>query len=220
MIGALAAAPQPADAQEVAYAVPGTTNVRAGPGTEYYVVTQVRGGEQVYVYGCLSDRSWCDILAHGVRGWIYAPRLQFPYNGTYVLVPDYYRYFGAPIISFNFGYWDRYYRDYPWYRTWRRDPDPNAPPPGYNDGGVTNWPGVEHPAPGGGNFWAPQDLPGGGGQPGGSPGVSGGPTPAPGGPGGFGGGADSAPPPGGGGSIGGGSPGVSGGRCPIWKPNC
>jgi uncharacterized protein YraI len=205
LIAAVAAVPRPAAAQQIAYAVPGTTNVRAGPGTQYPVITQVYGGERVDVYGCLSDYSWCDIFAHGIRGWMYAPRLQFVYGGSYVRVPEYYRYFGAPIIRFDFGYWDRWYSDYPWYRRWRRD-DPNSRPPGFDDDGVTNYPGIEGPASGGG-FQPPRVFRGG---------PSGGEAP-PAAPGrGRGGGG------GNGGAAVGGSPGVSGGggRCPIWNPNC
>lgn len=115
---AAVALPGIAAAQTVAYAVPGTTNVRAGPSTSYPVITQVRGGTPVEVFGCLSDYSWCDILVYGLRGWIYAPRLEFVYSGRRVLVPNYYAYFNVPIITFGFDYWRRFYRDRPWYDDW------------------------------------------------------------------------------------------------------
>jgi uncharacterized protein YraI len=160
LVTALAAAPHPASAQSIAYAVPGRTNVRAGPGTEYPVVARVHGGTELIVFGCLSDRAWCDIQVYDTRGWISSRRLEFVYAGSRVLVPDYYGYFDAPIISFNFGYWDRYYEDRPFYRRWRRhQPRFNEPGP------ATNWPGIEHP--GGGHAY--QGPPKGGGYQGPGP---------------------------------------------------
>ena len=148
LLVALAAAPQPAAAQSIAYSVPGSTNVRAGPGTQFPVVARVRGGVRIVVFGCLTDRAWCDVQVYRTRGWMSSRRLEFVYAGSRVLVPDYYDYFDAPIIRFDFGYWDRNYDDRPFYRKWRRDRDRrdrpsvhNAPPP--ED--ATNFPGIERP---------------------------------------------------------------------------
>jgi uncharacterized protein YraI len=132
LIGALAA-PTIAAAQTIAYTVPGRlTNMRAGPGTDFPVVAQVLGGSVVNVYGCLSDYSWCDSSVQGVRGWIATSRLEFQYAGGLVPIPRYYSYFDAPIIEFNFGYWDDYYRDRPFYRHRRghRDRPPRYDPDG------------------------------------------------------------------------------------------
>jgi uncharacterized protein YraI len=137
---ALAASPHSASAQSIAYSVPGSTNVRAGPGTQYPVVARVRGGVEILVYGCLSDRAWCDVQVYETRGWMSSRRLEFEYAGSYVPVPEYYAYFDAPIIRFDFGYWDRYYDDRPFYRRWRRHN-----PPSFEPGEVTNYPGIEHP---------------------------------------------------------------------------
>jgi uncharacterized protein YraI len=181
-------APRTATAQEIAYSVPGTTNVRAGPGVEYPVVARVRGGVEIYVYGCLSDRAWCDVRVFETRGWMSARRLEFVYGGSRVLVPEYYAYFGAPYISFDFGYWDRYYEDRPFYRKWRRhrpprldgppmtDPLPDAPanyyrpnPPGDVGGVYPSPPPADFPqrGPGGppiiGGGGLGDDLPGGAG---------------------------------------------------------
>ena len=143
LLAALAATPRPASAEMLAYSVPGTTNVRAGPGTQYPVVARVRGGLEIIVFGCLSDREWCDIQVYDVRGWMSARRLQFAYAGNYVPVQDYWGYFGAPIISFNFGYWDNYYFDRPWYRKWRRH---NRPQHQWAEPDVVqNWPGPQGP---------------------------------------------------------------------------
>jgi len=146
-VAALTVAPQAASAQSIAYAVPGSTNVRAGPGTQYPVVARVRGGTELLVYGCLSGRAWCDVQVYRTRGWMSSRRLEFVYAGSRVLVPEYYSYFDAPIISFNFGYWDRHYDDRPFYRRWRRDRDhrPRYNDDGPNYDGATNWPGIERP---------------------------------------------------------------------------
>ena len=156
LAAALAVAPQAASAQSIAYAVPGSTNVRAGPGTQYPVVARVRGGTEIIVYGCLSDRAWCDIQVYRTRGWMSSRRLEFVYAGSRVLVPEYYSYFDAPVIRFDFGYWDRYYDDRPFYRRWRRDrdrrPHINTDPP--YGGGTTNFPGIERP--GGQVYQTPQ----------------------------------------------------------------
>jgi uncharacterized protein YraI len=185
------ALPGIAAAQTIAYAVGGTTNMRAGPSTEYPVVAKIRGGSQVYVHGCISDYSWCDCEVQGIRGWVYAGRLEFLYAGRRVYVPEYYAYFGAPIVSFNFGYWDRYYYDEPWYDDWRPRKRRLAPPPVALPGPDTNW----KPGP-------PPYVPPGGPPPG--PGPIGGPLPggppppyvpqgAPPGPVDFGGNAGAAP---------------------------
>ncbi len=89
------------DAQTIAYAAPGTTNLRAGPGTQYTIIARVRGGSVVDVHGCLNDHSWCSISAGPYDGWMAAWRLVFPYAGRNVFVPDYYDHFRAPIIRFH-----------------------------------------------------------------------------------------------------------------------
>jgi len=94
--------PRAADAA-LAYAVAGTTNMRSGPGTRYPVIARVVGGTRVNVIGCLPDRAWCDVSVGAIRGWISSRRLEFLYSGRRVLVPGYYRYFGAPIVQFHFG---------------------------------------------------------------------------------------------------------------------
>jgi uncharacterized protein YraI len=178
LLGALAlAAPRTASAQELAYSVPGSTNVRAGPGTQFPVVARVRGGVEIYVFGCLSDRAWCDVQVYETRGWMSSRRLEFVYGGSRVLVPEYYSYFDAPIISFNFGYWDRHYRHRPWYRDWRRPPRDHGPP---IVGGGPGGPDIEGPGarirPGPPLDWAggAPDVPGAVMDPGGAPEIVGG----------------------------------------------
>lgn len=101
-----------------------SVNLRAGPGTQYPVVTTVNAGAGLNVYGCLSDWSWCDISYRGIRGWMSGRYVEQTYAGRRVLVPDYGRRIGVPVVSFNFGYWDNHYRGRSFYRDrhrWDRD---------------------------------------------------------------------------------------------------
>jgi uncharacterized protein YraI len=132
------AVPTTAAAQSVAFAESGTTNLRAGPGTNYAVVGKVSGGEQVLVHD--SDGGWYFVTVNGQEGWMAGSRLAFaqarapvvvqqPYvvrQPYYVPGPDpyYYRYRGypGPVISFGFGFGD-FDRDRRWHRGWRHDRD-------------------------------------------------------------------------------------------------
>ena len=115
-------------------------NVRAGPAREYPVVNQLPPATLVTVQGCLSDYSWCDVLAYGnVRGWVWSGNLLYLYQNAPVPIVGYGPRIGLPIISFILGaYWADHYRDRNWYRDWRnwdswhRDhyrPPPNRPAP-------------------------------------------------------------------------------------------
>lgn len=92
-------------------------NLRAGPSIDYPAVNVVPDDGNVRVYGCLSDRSWCDVNYDGQRGWISSDYLAFLSGGVRYSGQDAVPYIGAPVISFSFGdYWDNYYRDRPFYR--------------------------------------------------------------------------------------------------------
>ncbi|MFM0730084.1 SH3 domain-containing protein [Paraburkholderia sediminicola] len=91
-------------------------DVYAGPSGDYPVAAQVPPGAQLTVYGCVSDYSWCDVEASGLRGWVYGGYLDYPYQGTEVPIMTYGVQIGLPIVAFSFGtYWDHYYRGQPWY---------------------------------------------------------------------------------------------------------
>jgi uncharacterized protein YraI len=131
----LLAVPVAVSAQE-AYTVR-SVNVRAGPDTSYPAVAGLGAGAPVEVFGCLDDWSWCDVGFGSDRGWVYAPYLNYAYQGRRVPFYTYAPTFGIPIISFSVGsYWDRYYRGRPWYSRrdyWdRREPQharPSGPAP-------------------------------------------------------------------------------------------
>jgi uncharacterized protein YraI len=141
----LAAAPGVADAQSSAY-TNSPAELYAGPAPDYPVVAQIPPGTALDVFGCLSDYSWCDVALPGVRGWIDAQLLEYPYQGGYVPLYDYGAIIGVPITGFAIAaYWDRYYRNRPWYHD--RDRWANRPEPRPGPGGVP--PGQGHPQPGG-----------------------------------------------------------------------
>ncbi|WP_062205699.1 SH3 domain-containing protein [Aureimonas sp. AU12] len=100
-----------------------TTNVnlRAGPSTAYPPVNVVRAGEDVEVYGCLANRSWCDVDFYGQRGWMSSNYLAYIRGGQRYTGPRSVGYIGAPVVGYSFGrYWDDHYRGRDFYRDRRR----------------------------------------------------------------------------------------------------
>ena len=47
-----------------------TVNLRSGDGPEYTIVGQVEGGDQLFVTGRNSDRSWWFVRVGDIRGWV------------------------------------------------------------------------------------------------------------------------------------------------------
>jgi len=149
-------------------------NLRAGPARDYPVVSQLPPGVPVTVMGCITGYTWCDVALPNLRGWVYAGRLGYPYQGNRVPVLNYGTVIGLPVVTFSIGtYWGNYYRGRPWYRDqarWaHRSPPrpapgrpPGARPPGRQPGGHGGRPpGGQCPGGSGG---------GGGGRPGGNKG--------------------------------------------------
>ena len=92
-------------------------NLRAGPAREYPVVYILPAGTGLDVLGCLSDYSWCDVMAGPYRGWVYAGNIDYAYQGQYVAVLGYGPVLGISIISFTLlDYWGRHYPHQPFYR--------------------------------------------------------------------------------------------------------
>ncbi|WP_062129575.1 SH3 domain-containing protein [Paraburkholderia monticola] len=209
VVAGLLTLPGAANAQSQAYTNSGT-NVRAGPASDYPIVTQLPAGVPVSVMGCLSNYQWCDVAAPNLRGWVYASRLSSPYQGGYMPL-NYGATLGLPILAFSIGdYWGNYYRGRPWYGQQSRWSHHAPPPPPR--------PGAGRPPP---NYRPPQGHPGGrppghaGGRPPGGPPPGGPPPGNPGGrpPGNEGGRPPGGPPPGnaGGRPQGGPPPGHQGG---------
>jgi uncharacterized protein YraI len=116
----------------------------AGPSDEYPVVSEVDAGMLVTVMGCLNDYSWCDVALPGLRGWVYAAYLSYPYQGQYVPLQGYGSVIGLPIIGFTIGtYWDSFYRDRPWYG--ERDRWAHERPRGYGERPPEPPPGARGP---------------------------------------------------------------------------
>jgi uncharacterized protein YraI len=114
----LLAIPFVASAQE-AYTTR-SVNIRGGPDTTYPPIAVLAPGAPVQVMGCLNDWSWCDVAFADNRGWIYAPYIDYVYQGARVPFYTYAPTFGIPIVAFSLGsYWDRYYRGRDFYG--RRD---------------------------------------------------------------------------------------------------
>jgi uncharacterized protein YraI len=102
----------------------------AGPSADYPVVSEVGPNVAVQVMGCVNGYSWCDVALPGLRGWVYAGYLTYPYQGGYVPVESYGAAIGLPVVTFVIGdYWGSFYRDRPWYG--EREHWAHVPPPGY-----------------------------------------------------------------------------------------
>ncbi len=101
---------------QVAYTAK-AVNLRAGPAPGYPVVAVVASGLSLQVQGCLSDYSWCDVIAGPYRGWVYAGNIDYAYEGQYVPLLDYGPRLGIVIIGFTlWDYWDRHYTRQPFFR--------------------------------------------------------------------------------------------------------
>ena len=115
-------------------------NLRAGPGFGYPVVLAVPPNSGLLSYGCLGDWSWCDVSVGNYRGWMSGEYIAYVYDNRWVPLYEYGPRYNVPIVTFVFGtYWDRYYRDRPWYRDrWRwerydRDHHDDHHPPPHRD---------------------------------------------------------------------------------------
>jgi uncharacterized protein YraI len=95
-------------------------NMRAGPGTRFPVVTTIPENRPVMIHGCLNDFDWCDVSWRYERGWVFSDYLDYLYNERPVTFYEYRRRVNVPVVSFGFGYWDRHYRQRPWFDDWDR----------------------------------------------------------------------------------------------------
>jgi uncharacterized protein YraI len=79
--------------------------VRAGPDNRFPQVARLPMGANAHVFGCTSDRLWCDILSGRTRGWV---RLNDLSQSS--------RLRNAATVTFSVTeYWDAHYRTRAWY---------------------------------------------------------------------------------------------------------
>lgn len=105
-----------------------TTNdvsLRAGPGTRFPVVRVIPEDAVVYLHGCLRNWDWCDVSWRRSRGWVFSDYLEGLYGNRRLGFAEWRQDVELPFVSFGFGYWDRHYRDRPWYGSWERWGDRN-----------------------------------------------------------------------------------------------
>lgn len=125
LIGALV----PAVSQAQAAYVSKNSNLRAGPASQYPVVVHLRKGVSINVQACLSDYTWCDVVAGPYRGWIYAANVVYPYQGQRAPLNTVGAVIGIAAVTFiAASYWDDHYRTRPWYRDrqyWIEHPHPH-----------------------------------------------------------------------------------------------
>ncbi|NRG19203.1 hypothetical protein HPQ64_16045 [Rhizobiales bacterium] len=108
--------PDTVQAQQIEAETTTGLNQRAGPGTRFPVMTTVPRGGRITLHGCLADYDWCDGTYRGIRGWFAAAFLEIAYRGSWMEASDYARYAYLPVVSFQISsYWDRFYRDEPFY---------------------------------------------------------------------------------------------------------
>jgi uncharacterized protein YraI len=143
----LAFAAAAAQAQTVAPVLAFTAkpvNLRAGPAREYPIVAVLPANLQVAVQGCLTDASWCDVVAGYERGWVYAGNIAYPYQDQWQPMVSLAPLIGIAILGFAFDdYWHQHYWNRPWYPD--RSRWEHVRPPRY----------VPHPAPRPPDGWRP-----------------------------------------------------------------
>ena len=105
-------------------------HLRAGPGRDYPVVAILPAGLQIWVEGCVSDYTWCEVVVGENRGWVYAGNIYYYYEyaSGYVPLLNYGAAIGIGLSPFFINdYWGRYYYNRPWYA--QRDRWAHRPPP-------------------------------------------------------------------------------------------
>jgi uncharacterized protein YraI len=109
--------PAAAFAQDLTVTAAVDLNMRAGPDPQYPIVGLIPAGQEVTLYGCIDDRSWCDVGFGANRGWSYSAYLVFDASVPEPVVvlnppPE----IVVPAIQYDpNAYFDAYYADQPFY---------------------------------------------------------------------------------------------------------
>lgn len=153
-VAVAASMPGVSQAQGVAANTAKQVHLRAGPARDYPIVAILPAGFPITVEGCLQQYTWCDVIAGGSRGWVYAGNINYYYQGQWVAVPNYAPLIGIGVLGFILDdYWSHHYYDRPWYAQRHRwaNHAPPAPPPRYRPqvphGGVMPPPPGARPPP-------------------------------------------------------------------------
>lgn len=91
--------------------------VRAGPNSEYPVVSKIADNRLLEIRGCTDGWKWCEVSSRGVRGWVPADQLRVVYKNRRVQLKNYGDALNVPVVGFERrDYWRRNYRDRDFYR--------------------------------------------------------------------------------------------------------
>lgn len=92
--------------------------VRAGPDSDYPVITRVADNRLLDIRGCTDGWKWCEVSTHGARGWVPADQLRIVYQGKRVQLKNYGERLRVPVVGYDRkDYWQRNYRDRDFYRS-------------------------------------------------------------------------------------------------------
>jgi len=114
-----------------------SVNLRAGPDRNMPSVTTLLSNTAVNVVGCVSNWSWCDVIAGRERGWLYTRYLSVPANGTAITIANGGPNLGLPVVDFSVGpYWDEHYQGRSWFAqkaSWQRRWDDRREQPAWRE---------------------------------------------------------------------------------------
>lgn len=115
LLAAALTASAPVWAQQAATVTTGVS-MRAGPDRGMPSVTTLLSRTSVELVGCLSNWSWCDVIAGRSRGWVYSRYLSVRADDTAITVVRGGPNLGLPVVEFALGpYWDEHYQGRIWY---------------------------------------------------------------------------------------------------------